>query len=152
MIYNGESDNVCHSGQGTDMINLIININDRQTIKRVIDGFTICDTYYIRYANAIHAVDSMSIVEFDQNMERSLFVSFKQEPTKKYAFGLLSQIYQKATVKNPVTIFSKPHTCTVLGDGKIQHFGIWFSTDPAEIYLRCLSSQSEEKTNLVSHD
>jgi hypothetical protein len=59
--------------------------------------------------------------------------------TKKYQFGLLHELSQKATVDNPAKLDGKPYTCTIFGDGQMQHFGINLGHDPSEIYLRCLS-------------
>lgn len=65
VIYYSETDNVCRAGQHSDNIHLIINIDDTQTIKRDIDGFTLCDQWTLRYANAISPMKLMDLVELD---------------------------------------------------------------------------------------
>jgi hypothetical protein len=52
-------------------------------------------------------------------------------------------------MQNPATINGKSYNCTIFGDGTVQHFGTDFSTDPAEIYLRCLSISKPSKNLLI---
>ena len=41
-IYIGEGDNVCRYGSASDMIDLLINLDDVEIMKDTADGFTTC--------------------------------------------------------------------------------------------------------------
>lgn len=73
-------------------------------------------------------------------------VNFHQDTIRKYILGVLHQVIQNVTVVNPATFSGTPYNCVILGDGTQQHFGIDGDHDPAEIYLRCLSSKANQSS------
>lgn len=117
-------------------------------MRRTIYGGTHCSDLPLRYAEKLYPSSWMYVIEYDIETE----VNFDQVPTRKYTFGLLSSLVQKVTVKNPTKIHGKEYTCTIMGDGTVQHFGSGNGRPPAEIYLRCVlntpDEESEETGNL----
>ena len=78
-------------------------------------------------------------------MEQVTKITVNFEARKEYYFGLLQRYILKTTVNNPVKINRGQYNCTILGDGKIQHFGTNLSTPPAQIYMRCHSIGQDEE-------
>lgn len=141
-IYYSEQDNVCRFGERSDQVNLIINLNDRETLRRTVRGNTGCDQWTLRYANAISPSPYLYLLNNDEKM------NFHQEAIRKYSFGVLSHLIQNVTMENPATMNGVQYNCTILGDGTLQHFGIDLGYDPAEIYVRCLSKTTSVNDNL----
>ena len=134
VVYYGEKDGVCCSGY-SDMVNLIINLDDRTTLRRTVRGGTSCSQWTLRCADATSPSSLMYLLQDDERMD------FHQDTTKKYILGVLHQVIQKVTVVNPASINGVSYNCIIFGDGTLQHFGIDTGKDPAEIYLRCLSNK-----------
>lgn len=146
-VYYNESENSCRHGDYGDKINLIINLDDQERIKREVDGGTWCNPNPIiptRYASCIITSDKAYLIE-GEGRDIVTDLRLNQAATKKYTFGLLSQLIIKATPANPSKINNKNYDCTIFGDGTIQHFGTYLATDPAEIYMRCVSDKSKEQ-------
>lgn len=106
-------------------------------------GNTDCQTFYIFCADAVQPHSMASILE--QSTGNKTSINFNQEVINKTTLGLLTHITLKLTVKNPVTIYSKEYTCTILGDGTEHHWGNDYEEyPPAEVYLRCITAKKIE--------
>lgn len=139
-VYYSEADNSCRYGDHGDKINLIINLDDKERIKKEIDGGTWCNLnpfFPTRYASCIITSERAYLLEDDTDLR------LNQVATKKYTFGLLSQLIIKTTPSNFSKINNKEYNCTIFGDGIIQHYGNYLDSDPAEIYMRCLSVENK---------
>jgi hypothetical protein len=124
VIYYSEKDAVCCSPYA-DMVNLIINLDDRDRLRRTVRGGTSCSSWTLTCSAAISPSSMMYLLNNDER------VDFHQETTRKYVLGLLHQIIQKVTVTNPATINNVSYNCTIFGDGTQQHFGVDTNHDPA---------------------
>jgi hypothetical protein len=64
-IYYSESDNVCRFGESSDHVNLIINIDDKDRMKRTVRGETGCSQWSFRCADAISPSTMMYLLDDD---------------------------------------------------------------------------------------
>ena len=65
-VYYSEADNSCRYGDHGDKINVIVNLDGQERIKREIDGGTWCNLNPIiptRYANCIATSDQAYLIE-----------------------------------------------------------------------------------------
>jgi hypothetical protein len=67
-VYYSEGDNVCRYTESSDKVNLIINIDDKDRVKKTIRGGTWCANYYFApYANMITTTTMMYQIDDDNN-------------------------------------------------------------------------------------
>ena len=62
-IYLGEGDNVCIYGSASDMINLVINLDDAEIVKDIACGLTGCYEWVLPFSSAIVPADVYHYVE-----------------------------------------------------------------------------------------
>jgi hypothetical protein len=119
VIYINKDDNVCYFGANSDTIRLNINIDGKNILTSTFSGRTSCSYWTMSYAGMIRASNH---AEYLDSMGTD--IKFVHETTRSFSEGELIQIIQRLTVVNPVKINGDPFTCMILGDGKLQHFGI----------------------------
>ena len=134
-IYLGEGDNVCKYGSNSDMINLVVNLDDAEIVKDAVWGLTICYEWVLPYSSAISPADVYHYDEPYKDHE----IEFQDETRYVQLYGVIIKIIQKTTI-NSAKFYGKDYDCTIRGDGTVQHFGIKFKDfEPATFYIKCTS-------------
>lgn len=122
-LYLGTTDNVCYFGRQSDKIRLIVNIDGLRTKTFIIEGGTEC--YQWSFIAKYGYLQPATYWEYMSQNQKEFF-KFDDETKPIYIGANLAMLIQKTIIRENVIIDFLPYSCTIVGDGKIHHFGIDF--------------------------
>jgi hypothetical protein len=117
-LYYSHKDNVCQYGTGFDQIELFITADGVLAKQAVVKSGLFCRVW--AWTDAQRVAPSPKWSYF---VKGSTFFRFEEEAVYGGLSIFVSFIDVKTTLLSPATLDGKEYECTIVGDGKIHHFG-----------------------------
>jgi hypothetical protein len=137
-LYYNEKDNVCSFGTGFDQAELFITIDGALVRQTVVKSGLFCRVW--AWTNADRVAPSPKWSYFTQD------ATFKFDEETVYhrigAFVLFIDV--RTTLRSPAVFAGKEYDCTIVGDGKIYHFGAEdIEFPPPQMQISCTSTLTQ---------
>ena len=128
--------------QFQDEVKIVLNIPGKEPYEKVQKSMTFCNPGVVVPSLAIKPSTYVRLYTPDLGIN----IKFKDEPSYVYHQGLLLMIIERSTVESVDLYGRTDYNCTIIGDGKVQHWGVIFEEyEPATINVRCVLPNEETK-------
>jgi hypothetical protein len=144
---------ICDFGPEEDKIILNFNLDGFKHKRIVANGKTGCSQWLIGGYTRVIPMSYWAYIDLPLQ-----YIQFNEAVEYKGPSGMRF-IFTKTTIINPARIDGVDYNCTILGNGKYNHFGIDFPEfEPATIELKCdnlagktvaRGEKTEENTKMV---
>ena len=119
-------------------------MSGKETIRKTLDSTTICYQDVIEPSQALCPSVFMDYSDSSQGH----YIYLKDEARYISHFGNLYRIIEKTTIRSVKLFGRTDYICTIIGDGKIQHWGVKFKEyEPATINVKCLESKNSQDSS-----
>ena len=138
-IYYDEQDNVCRHGEGSDRIDVIVELDGEIVEREVTLGSTGCRQWAFRCEDKI-----MPGPRWEYNSDRTT-LTFMETSTYYRAYGILIGIIQNSTVETPTKVNGLQRDCAIVGNSEKSHYGgPGYDYKAPEYFVRCRSIAIEQ--------
>ena len=145
-IYIGKDDNPCVYSTKMDTVMIIVKLSDREIIRDYAWSSTGCIPDILVPEKAIRPSTFIHYISMTDDYK----IYLDDAPRYESYQGLLFRIVERTTI-NWIRLNGKTdYNCVIIGDGKVQHWGIDFEDhDPATIVIECVEPGPGDK--LIPH-